>query len=160
MEYYEKQYFTQWWLWLIMLTAAIPLFLIALYNGPVLRSDSVYSMSQFLLLLACCILPFVFLKMMYLETKMDQEGIQIRFFPLVRRTWRWSEMTRAEIVNYGFVGGWGIRLWTQYGTVYNIRGDEGLAFELKNGKKILVGTQKQKELQNFLNPVLEKFGLS
>lgn len=93
---------------------------------------------------------------MYLETVLDDSGIHIRFFPVLKKTWSWSELSRAEIINYGFVGGWGIRLWTSYGTVYNIRGDEGLAIELKNGKKRLIGTQKKEELKQILDKLRER----
>nr|WP_315263057.1 hypothetical protein [uncultured Flavobacterium sp.] len=44
-------------------------------------------------------------------------------------------------MNYKFLG-FGVRLFTSYGTVYNTKGDTGLAIELKCGKKILIGTQK------------------
>lgn len=145
---------------MILLAAIAPLFLIGLYKGPLCGDESEYSTVEFLIVLACCVLPFVMLKLMYLETKLDQHGIHIRFFPLVRKTWEWSELVRAEMVNYGFVGGWGIRLWTQYGTVYNIRGNEGLAFELQNGKKYLVGTQKKDELANFMKDIEQKLPFS
>jgi len=50
------------------------------------------------------------------------------------------------VVDYGFVGGWGVRWWTKFGTVYNVMGRIGLAIELKNGKKLLIGTQKKTEV--------------
>ena len=45
---------------------------------------------------------------------------------------------------------YGVRLGSKYGTVYNINGNKGLAIELKNGKKFMVGTQKAAELKNRL----------
>ena len=76
------------------------------------------------------------------------------FFPFTRIRVEWNEIKNAKVVNYGFVGGWGIRLWTQYGTVYNMKGNKGLAIELKTGKKFLIGTQKEVELDNFLEEML------
>jgi hypothetical protein len=58
-----------------------------------------------------------------------------------------------KVLNYGFVGGWGVRLWTKYGTVYNVKGNIGLAIELKNGTKFLIGTQKEIELRSFLEKI-------
>ena len=81
-----------------------------------------------------------------LNTKIDQNEIRMKFFPFVKKQIRWKDIKSAEIVNYGFVGGWGIRLWTKYGTVYNTKGNKGLAIELLNGKKILIGTQNETEL--------------
>ncbi len=85
-----------------------------------------------------------------LKTTIDTNKIEMNFFPFVRRTIKWTEIKKAEVVNYGFVGGWGIRLWTQYGTVYNIKGNKGLAIELLNGKKYLIGTQKETEMNEIV----------
>ena len=52
--------------------------------------------------------------------------------------------------DYGFVGGWGVRMWTKYGTVYNTKGSKGLLVELNNGKTFVIGTQKEDELKMFL----------
>lgn len=82
-----------------------------------------------------------------LRTRIDESGIAMHFFPFVKRKWRWADVKSAEVLDYGFVGGWGIRLWTAYGTVYNIRGSKGLALQLDNGKKVLIGTQKPEELK-------------
>jgi hypothetical protein len=57
---------------------------------------------------------------------------------------------KCQVIPYGFVGGWGMRLWTQYGTVYNVRGGKGLYVQLKNKKKFLVGTQQAEELERFI----------
>jgi hypothetical protein len=91
---------------------------------------------------------------MKLKTEIDRHGIRWEFIPFIKKRVSWSEVKSAKTVNYGFVGGWGIRLGTRYGTVYNTRGNKGLAVELKNGKKFCIGTQKEPEL----NKVLAKFG--
>ena len=54
------------------------------------------------------------------------------------------------MINYGFVGGWGIRLFTDYGTVYNTRGNKGLALKLQNGKRLVIGTQREDELKSVI----------
>ena len=63
---------------------------------------------------------------------------------------KWYEIEKADVVNYGFVGGWGIRPWTKYGTVYNIRGNKGLAIALFDGQRFVIGTQKEAELKKIL----------
>ncbi|MGI9525729.1 MAG: hypothetical protein ACR2MS_01320 [Weeksellaceae bacterium] len=65
----------------------------------------------------------------------------------------WKEIKKVEIVYYGFVGGRGIRPWTKYGTVYNTKGNNGLAIELKNGDKLLIGTQKELELKSIVDSI-------
>ncbi len=89
--------------------------------------------------------------MISLTTKIDDSGIYMRFFPFVTKRILWPEIDALKVLNYGFVGGWGIRIGTKYGTVYNIRGKEGLSIRLKNGKKLLIGTQKPIELKEFVD---------
>lgn len=88
-----------------------------------------------------------------LKTTITKEMIHIQFSPFIDKKIETRNILSAEILNYGFVGGWGIRLWTKYGTVYNTKGNIGLVLKLKDGKKICVGTQKQKELKAFLSDI-------
>jgi hypothetical protein len=153
----EEQKFTQWWLWLILGLAGV-LTTFKIYDQIILEESfgtnsgsnfGVISSSAFIFF---CLLYFSLMK---LKTKIDEEKIQIRFFPMVKKTIRWTDIQKAEVVNYGFVGGWGIRLWTQYGTAYNIKGNKGLAIELVNGKKYLIGTQKAAEMSEIVKRAYE-----
>ena len=87
---------------------------------------------------------------MKLKTTIDSDGIQMSFFPFKSKKVTWTEIKNIEVINYGFVGGWGIRLWTKYGTVYNTKGNKGAFIELKNGTKFLIGTQKEEEMRTVL----------
>ena len=91
-----------------------------------------------------------FFNAMTLKTRITRDEINFSFNPISKKQFLWNEVSSAKVVNYGFVGGWGIRIWTSYGTVYNTHGKMGLAIELKNGKKYLIGTQKDPELESFL----------
>jgi hypothetical protein len=55
-------------------------------------------------------------------------------------------------MRYDFVG-YGLRLDTQYGSVYNIKGYHGIRINLKDGKRILLGTQKADEFSQVLNEI-------
>jgi len=87
-----------------------------------------------------------------LKTEINQNEIIVNFFPFIRKRINRNEIKSAKTLDYGFVGGWGIRVWTEYGTIYNTKGSKGLAIELNSGKKILIGTQKEAEL----NKIIEK----
>lgn len=87
----------------------------------------------------------------------DSSGIDMRFSPLSSKKVKWSEIDSAEVVDYGFVGGWGVRLGSKYGTVYNVNGSKGLALKLKNGKKFVIGTQKEDELKSVVNKYKHTF---
>ena len=138
----ESQKFSQWWLWLLLLSLGALLF----YMGPA-------NLGALILLVVS--LLFLFMR---LVTQVDKEGIRYRFFPFIKRHYSWREIASARVVDYGFVGGWGIRLFTSYGTIYNVKGSKGLAVELKDGKKFCLGTQKPEELQNILSSIPSKNG--
>ena len=149
----EKQKFTQWWLWLILLSIGV-LPVVGIYKQLYLgepMGDKPMSDEGLIVFSVFIFALIAFFWMIQLRTEITQQDIKIHFFPLTKRAVKWSEVEKAQIVNYGFVGGWGIRFWTNYGTVYNIKGKMGLALELKNGKKFLIGSQKIDELKAFLN---------
>ncbi|WMI67768.1 hypothetical protein [Mangrovimonas sp. YM274] len=157
-QFNEHQKFTQWWLWLILIPiGALPL--VGIYKQIILNEPFGDKPISNLGLIGFACFTFALLTLFFvmkLTTKINKDGIEMRFFPFVKKTTKWSDIKTAELINYGFVGGWGIRLWTKYGTVYNMKGNKGLAIELLNGKKFLIGTQKETELKE----VLKKLKLS
>lgn len=151
----EEQKFTQWWLWLILLGIGLmPIY--GIYKQLILeekfgnRPMSDLGLIIFSVFIFGFIAMFLFIR---LKTEIDENEIRMNFFPFTKRKASWKEIKNVEIVNYGFVGGWGIRLGTKYGTVYNTKGNKGLAIELTNGKKFVIGTQKETEL----NATVEKY---
>lgn len=151
-DFKEEQRFTQWWLWLILIGIAI----VPIYGGykEFLLGDGVdRESSQIIGLLMYTLIGFgmiVFFLLVRLRTEIDEKEIRMRFLPLVKKSVNWTEVKTAKVVNYGFVGGWGVRFWTKYGTVYNTKGKMGLALELTNGKRFVIGTQKPDELRKIL----------
>lgn len=148
----ESQKFNQWWLWLpLVILIIFPLIIayIQVLSGEPVNDNTVPNMALFILTAVGVLLTIIFI-IMQLHTDIDKDAIRIRYAPFIKREVPWSEVASAEVLNYGFVGGWGIRLWTSYGTVYNVRGNKGLAIKLKNGKKFLIGTQKEEELREFI----------
>tara|TARA_B110000261_G_scaffold42805_1_gene50276 strand:+ start:125 stop:619 length:495 start_codon:yes stop_codon:yes gene_type:complete len=151
----ETQKFSQWWLWLILIAiGALPVS--GLYKQLYLNEAFGDKPMSDLGLIIFAVFVFSLIAMFWfvrLKTEIDQNGISMHFFPLVKKRVNWKEIKNAEIVNYGFVGGWGIRLWTKYGTVYNMKGNKGLAIALTDGKKFLIGTQKPEELTTILEKI-------
>ncbi len=143
---------TQWWLWLLLLGVSVLPFVgiyQQVYRGEPWGDKPMSDLGLIIMagFMVCLILLFWSFK---LKTQIDSQHIQIKFVPFVSRSFSWDDIKSAEVIKYGFVGGWGIRLGTQYGTVYNIKGNKGLALELKSGQKYLIGTQKETELRKFI----------
>ena len=93
------------------------------------------------------------LSLLSLHTKIDENQIHFKMFPFVNKTISWNSIESAEVIQYGYVGGYGIKMFTKYGTVYNVAGHSGLALKLKNGKKLMIGTQKAEELTEIVNNI-------
>lgn len=155
-EFKEEQKFNQWWLWLILILMGV-LPIVGIYKQLILGEKlGDNPMSDFSLLIFSIImfsLVGLFL-IMKLKTSIDKNGINMHFFPFIKKSVDWQQIKNVKVVNYGFVGGWGIRLWTKYGTVYNIRGNKGLEIVLKSGKKFLIGTQKETELSTIIEKMM------
>lgn len=147
--FHEIQKFTQWWLWLILITTIVAP-IIALVKHYILSdfvvedTDESDSMIIFAAIMLFVMLLFAIIK---LETEIDEKEIRMKFFPFINKKIPWSAIKNVRVLNYGFVGGWGIRLFTNYGTLYNVKGNKGLAIQLQNGKRLLIGTQKEDELR-------------
>lgn len=149
----EKQKFTQWWLWLLLLGIGfLPIY--AIYNQIFLGNKFGDNPMSNLGLILFSLFIFFFIFFFYslkLKTIISTNEISFRFIPFNSKKVKWKEIASIEVINYGFVGGWGIRYGTKYGTVYNVSGKKGLAIKLKNNKRFVIGTQKSIELEKVIN---------
>lgn len=153
--FHETQRFNQWWMVLIAfgVTGLMCYALIQqiVFNIPF--GDHPASNTGLILIAVFVFILFGTLQFISLRTTIDETGIRIKFHPFWGKEFKWTDIETYEILNYGFVGGWGIRPWTKYGTVYNVKGRIGIAIQLKDGKKYLIGTQKEDELKHFLTRI-------
>ncbi|MCB0539322.1 MAG: hypothetical protein KDE33_17540 [Bacteroidetes bacterium] len=138
----ETQKFTQWWLWLLLIICfALPIY--SYFSNPSKPMND----TSFIISMSILSIVFVMFFLLKLKTEVNEQGISYSYFPFIRkRQFLWSEIESAKVINYGFVGGWGIRMSIKYGTIYNVKGKMGLQITLKSGKKFVLGTQKHEEL--------------
>jgi hypothetical protein len=54
-------------------------------------------------------------------------------------------------------GGWGVKGFSGKNRAYNISGNIGLQLTLKNGYKILIGTNNQEKLRMYLQYIVKKY---
>jgi len=90
-----------------------------------------------------------------LNTKINKHGIYFQLFPIhfKQKVINWNEVSTIEVRKYSPIkeyGGWGFRYGFKNGKAYNISGNMGLQLVLKNGDRILIGTQKPEELETYL----------
>lgn len=158
MNFTEKQKFTQWWVWVILIGIAA-IAIIGIVKQLIFKEPFGDKPMSDLGLVLFAVLVFVFVSffiIMRLDTVIDRSGIKMHFVPLVKKEVKWEDVKSLSVVNYGFVGGWGIRFGSSYGTIYNVKGKMGLAIELKNDKKFLIGTQKPEEIQKIIDRYFNK----
>ncbi|WP_318640000.1 hypothetical protein [Flavobacterium ardleyense] len=155
-EFHEKQKFTQWWLWLLLIAISVLPFIGIFFSHlifPESDAENISDSSSTIIFAVTMVLVIILFLLMTLKTEIDQKAIKMSFFPFVKKRIEWKDVKKAEVINYGFVGGWGIRLFTNYGTVYNTSGNKGLALELQNGKRLVIGTQKEQELSRIVKNI-------
>lgn len=160
----EKQRFNQWWLWLLLLgfNAVI---LYGLFQqlalGQEFGSKPLSDSGLIILFVIMGAFTFFFYKLS-LDTQITDEGIGIRFSPFQSRMkmFRWSEISNVYTTEYSPLreyGGWGFRIGRK-GVAYTISGNKGIQLILNNGKMVLIGTGKAKEVSDVLEKLKHSKG--
>ncbi|WP_412560237.1 hypothetical protein [Winogradskyella sp. MIT101101] len=153
----EEQRFKQ--LWLIILMVISLLVPIGLIIAVYIKDPSSFSAIELVLLIGFLVLVSTLIFMFKLTTRIDEKGIHYKFFPFhwKFKTLEWHDINEAYVRTYDALseyGGWGFKggpLWKKSkGRAINVSGDIGIQLELKNGKKLLIGTQKKAEAESVL----------
>lgn len=160
----EVQYLTQWWLYLIVIIApSAMLFGIvsSFLEGEAQGDPFGFAMLFFFFLVVTGLIVFLLLYFR-LITQVRTNGIHIRYIPFhwTPKVFLWDEIESEETRTYRPIleyGGWGIR-WGLFGKgmAYTVKGNRGLQLVMKDGKRILVGTQKPDELSKAIQNAKEK----
>ncbi|MBX7155267.1 MAG: hypothetical protein K1X91_09905 [Bacteriodetes bacterium] len=162
--FYEKQKFTQWWIWVIILGINGIMMYGIYYQVICGKPFGNHPMDNIGLLLMAIpmLLILVLFYVMKLETKIKSDGIYVRFFPfhIKFKHYPWQTISKAYVRTYSPIaeyGGWGLRLGLfGKGMAYNVSGNVGVQLEFANNKKLLIGTHKPDEItiaieENFKN---------
>ncbi|MFQ3296047.1 MAG: hypothetical protein ACI921_000009 [Polaribacter sp.] len=153
----EEQRFTQ--TWLIVLLAVSVIVPIVVITKTYLEENSKITTNEFVLTLLGIAVSIAFIFFFKLRTNIDEKGIQYQFSPfhLKMKLIKWEEIKKAQVRTYDPIseyGGWGLKggsFWNkEKGKCVNISGDIGIQIEFKNGKKLLIGTQKKEEAKHVL----------
>ena len=153
----ETQRFTQWWIWgvigIIDLITII-IMMIDLSTGPEAGTDA--AKQEMMLGFFSIVFTFAFTAVIILafsmKTLLYANVLKVEFVPFTSKLLSPDMVRHAEVVTYHPIrdyGGWGVRTG-KGGTVYNVKGNRGIRFDLLNGKHVLVGSQNPEELASFL----------
>ena len=134
----ENQKFRQWWLWIILLFSLIT---------PIIFFDNNPKGYNYVLMILLILLLFFLLE---LRIKINPEGLCYQFFPFHLKGYmiQVKQIKNIEAVQYSPFdkGGWGIKYVFQ-GKSYTVSGNKGVKIFLSNGRTILFGSQRYKEME-------------
>lgn len=162
--FFESQRFRQTWVWVLLLAVSLPilgLFGFGLYRQVVLGrpfgDEPLSNGALITILVANVIVLGTALALIWfsrLDVAVRDRELVIRFVPfhLQPRRIALDEIAEAQARRYRPIveyGGWGIRYGFK-GMAYNVSGDEGVQLTLRNGRRILIGSQRSGELERAL----------
>jgi hypothetical protein len=154
----EEQEFRQGWIWALLIAGTgltVVLFGYAMYQQFVLgkpwgdepMSDAGLAVMGPAMILLMVGLLLLFLKLK-LVTEVREDGVHVLYRPLTKRHIAFEEIESCEARTYSAIreyGGWGIKFGPG-GKAYNVRGNQGAQLRLKNGSRLLIGSQQADRL--------------
>jgi hypothetical protein len=157
----EEQRFTQKWLWLLIIGATLIAVIPTIYGiysqeilGKAWGNNPTETGTLYLILILELVLMGGVMLLIYkmrLKVEIKSDGFWFSLTPLARK-WRCikkEEIAGFEVRTYRPVaeyGGWGIK-GSSRNKAYNISGNVGLQLVLKNGRKVLFGTQESQAIE-------------
>lgn len=154
----EEQKFRQKWLWILLIGILLfPLWTIFSETQFGSESHLNYFGWFFLAFMSVFLLFFYKLKLTTVITK-EYISIRFNFFHRKEKIFNWHEVQQAEILKYNPIldyGGWGIKYGGLKSIAYNVSGNQGLQLLLKDGRKILIGTQKPDQIEKVIKQIIK-----
>ena len=155
----ESQRFTQWWLWLLLFgMLALPIY--GLIQQLIFKEPwGSKPMSDWgLIIFALGMVAFLyFFYYIQLRTWIHPDRLIVSFPPFFKKKqFRIADIESVKVVTYGLLVGYGLRYSPKYGTVYNIKGNKGLAITMKNGGKYMIGTQQPAQVEEIMKHLLSR----
>jgi len=159
--FHETQKFRQRWIWAVIIASIVPAILITGFGvwRQVLHglpfgdrpSSDAGLIFGFALTLVVGLGVILLIAKSRLDVAVSDDEIFIRFRPfhLNGRHIAMRDVAEARMRVYRPIleyGGWGIRMGFN-GMAYNVSGNEGVQLVLANGSRVLIGSQRSRELE-------------
>ncbi len=160
--YREEQRFTQWWVWVVVLGVAAVAwwgFIQQVFVGRPFGDNAAPDWAVALIWVIFGLgLPFLF-ESLKLLIEVAPGEVRVSFRPLFRRVISTSDIVEIEARQYHAVkeyGGWGVKGWTGKKVAFNVKGSWGVDLTLRDGRRVLLGTQRPQELASAIEAVAPK----
>lgn len=165
--FFEEERFNQKWNLFLITPVCVGFILFQFYS---LYSQLVWKKpvgsdplsDTWLIIMSFLVIPLmIFLIWLFSVTKLtvqvDKEKIFIQFYPMIKREVLISDINSFEIKEFNPVidfGGWGLRYSIRWKTTgYIMKGKVGVHIHLKNGKNLLISSERANELYRILKEI-------
>ena len=144
--YSEKQFFSKWILLAVIVAVLLPYGI-----GSAMHA---FPLNLIITSLIPSAIGSTLIVICNLKTELHPDGFRYKFFPF-HLNWhliRKEDIAKMYVRKYSPLrefGGWGIRGAFPV-KAYNTKGNMGIQFELKDGRKVLFGTQKPEEWDSII----------
>jgi hypothetical protein len=141
--FHEEQRFRNWWAWALLAIADAPLVAVL-----VLTRTISYSLGLAAIVVTLVAALFLVARLV-VDVTADEITISFHFLWPTRRI-RMPDITRAHATKYNSLleyGGYGVRLGFK-GWAFNTGGNEGVLVETNDGKRVMIGSRRAKELED------------
>ncbi len=155
----EEQTYRGTWVIYLILMLEIPTLVLVATLVLTSETDQKEGIIGLIFVLFIMTTAMVFIFNLKLTTRIDSNGIHFRYFPFIK--WRSipkAQIRSAEVISFSPLtdhGGWGIK-GNSSTKAYTVIGDKGLKLDINEKKKIVIGTQKPKELSEFIENWMEE----
>lgn len=147
----EEQRFNQWWIY------AIFMFVLAVLGIAIFKNSDGFTnfhIPALFLSLPAAAIPIGLILWMQLITRIDHEGIRVKFFPFgfSEKFFQWKQIKECYVRKYNPLtefGGWGIRGIGKK-MAYNVSGYFGIQIVTREGRSFLIGTVRPEEARMVL----------
>jgi hypothetical protein len=161
--YREEQKFALWLRWLVYISMSLAV-LLTVYALKIEYTQGSEEIYEILLAVVVgiggpIILAFLFI-ILKLETEVRPDGIYVRYLPFHIQFKRLAPEDLNEYYARRYrpiqeYGGWGIRCSFRSGKAYNVSGNQGVQLVFKNGKRLLIGSQRTQELETAIHSIVK-----
>jgi hypothetical protein len=159
----EEQKFGSWLQWLVYLCMGVSIVITIFALIKVSGGDNPQQTSDVVLAgivgIGVPIGIAVLFLLLKLQIEVQTDGIYVRYFPfhIHFKRYRPEDLSECYALWYRPIweyGGWGIRYSLRNGKAYNVSGNQGVQLVFKNGKKLLIGSQKPEQLEAAIREIL------
>ncbi len=151
-EFREIQRLRQWWIFLLLgglIAIMWSIWVVQIIFGEPVGTHPAPDGVVWVLWLAVGVGLPLFLWSCRLVTIVRDDAVVIAWVPLYRRRIRLADILQCEAVTYQpfwQYGGWGLRWNPKLGWAYSMSGNRGVQLELRNGKRVLIGSHQAEAL--------------